>query len=69
MDENINLVLRNTIIDLLDSEDGVNDKGFEGIIELCEHYGWQDIISRVESESSGHFLWGGDAEILRMQKR
>lgn len=36
---NTDLVLRHTIIDLLDSENGVNDKGFEGIIKLCENAG------------------------------
>ncbi len=69
MDENINLVLRNTIIDLLDNENGVNHKGYDGIMQLCEHYGWQDIMSKIESESSGHFLWGDDAETLRAQQR
>ena len=68
--QNIELILRHTIIDLLDNENGVNDKGFEGISKLCERYGWEDILDKVDSfDSSGHFLWEDDAQSLRNATR
>ena len=67
--------LRQTIINLLDDEYGVNDKSFKGIMSLCEENSWQDILDLVEHEfdydndTIRHFLWEADAEILLTAKK
>ena len=69
MSENIELVLRHTIIDLLDNDDGVNLKGYEGIVKLCEHYGWDDVLARTEASNHSYYLTGGEAEFCRFNTK
>ena len=57
--------LRNTIIDLLDDEDGINSKAHDGIAAICTENGWEDINTATELECGRAFLWEGDADSLR----
>lgn len=65
MNKNTNLVLRNLIIDLLDNENGVDEKQFDSIVKLCEYFGFQDILDKVDTEWGGIWLWEADAADLR----
>jgi hypothetical protein len=53
------------VINLLDCEDGVTSLGHDGLVELCEENGWQDINDKTESECGRFFLWEADAADLR----
>lgn len=57
--------LRNTIIDLLDDDHGVNSKGHDGLVELCNENGWDDINRATELQEGRAFLGEEDAEDLR----
>lgn len=58
--------LRNTIIDILDDEDGINVKAWNGIQALCDQYGWSDIFDIVECTDDRYYLGEDDAETLRL---
>ncbi len=57
--------LRNTIINLLDDENGINSKAHDGILEICAENGWDDINSATELMDERAFLNESDAEELR----
>lgn len=57
--------LRNTIINLLDDEDGINSKAHDGILEICVENGWEDINRATNLESGRAFIYEEDAEELR----
>lgn len=57
--------LRNTIINLLDDENGINDKAHNGVLEICEEHGWSDINQATELQNGRAFLNEDDAEDLR----
>ena len=42
--------LRNTILNLLDDEHGINLSGYEGVSEVCCEHGWDDILGTNTSE-------------------
>lgn len=58
-------LLRNTIINLLDDENGINDKAHDGVLEICEEHGWDDITKATELQEGRAFLNEDDAEELR----
>lgn len=58
-------LLRNTIINLLDDEHGVNDMGHDGILEICDENGWSDISRATELQDGRAFIGEEDAEELR----
>jgi hypothetical protein len=57
--------LRNTIINLLDDEDGINSKAHDGILEICNENGWNDITKATELQNGRAFIFEEDAEELR----
>jgi hypothetical protein len=57
--------LRNTIIDLLDDENGINSKAHDGVLEICNENGWNDINEATELQDGRAFLNEDDAEDLR----
>lgn len=57
--------LRLAVINLLDDDYGVNSKGHDGLIAICEHFGWNDITSATELQEDRAFLGEEDAEDLR----
>lgn len=57
--------LRNTIINLLDDEDGINSLAHDGIVEICNENGWNDITEATELQEGRAFIWEEDAEKLR----
>ena len=57
--------LRNTIINLLDDENGVNSAGHDGLLELCIENGWNDITAATELQENRAFLNEDDADDLR----
>ena len=57
-------LLRNTIINLLNDENGVNSAGHDGIIKICNEMGWNDINRATELQSGRAFLMEEDAEKL-----
>lgn len=57
--------LRNTIIDLLDDENGVNEAGYNGIDEICLENNWQDILTQVDGTDGRFYLGEDEAEELR----
>lgn len=61
-------LLRDTIINLLDDENGINDKAHDGVLEICEEYGWSDINQATELQDGRAFLNEDDAEELRKVK-
>jgi len=61
-------LLRNTIINLLDDENGINDKAHNGIFEICKEHGWGDITKATELQEGRAFLNEDDAEDLRKVK-
>lgn len=58
-------LLRNTIINLLDDDDGINSRGHDGIIEICSELGWDDITKKTELQEGKAFIWEKDAHELR----
>jgi hypothetical protein len=58
-------LLRDTIINLLDDENGINDKAHDGVLEICEEHGWSDINQATEFQDGRAFLNEDDAEELR----
>lgn len=44
--------LRNTLIDILNDEHGVNETGFKGIEAICLELGWNDILDAVDHAES-----------------
>jgi hypothetical protein len=58
-------LLRNTILNLLDEEHGINLAGYEGISEICCENGWDDITNKVEDANGRFYLGEDDAEELR----
>ena len=57
--------LRLAVINLLDDDHGVNSKGHDGLIAICENFGWNDITSATELQEDRAFLDDEDAEELR----
>lgn len=62
----MNNKLRQTIINLLDDENGVNETGYRGIQEICGNNQWDDITSKVESTEGRFYLNEDDAIDLRL---
>lgn len=58
-------LLRDTIINLLDDENGINDKAHNGVLEICEEHGWSDINQATELQDGRAFIGEEDAEELR----
>lgn len=58
-------LLRDTIINLLDDENGINDNAHDGVLEICEEHGWSDINRATELQNGRAFLNEDDAEELR----
>lgn len=57
--------LRNTIINLLDDENGINSLAHDGILEICNENGWDDITKATELQNGRAFLNEDDAEDLK----
>ena len=58
--------LREFVISVLDSENGISDKSFTILNEIAEKYKLEDIVLAVDScDDSGHFLTEEDANMLR----
>lgn len=57
--------LRNTVINLLDDENGVNEAGYNGLDEICCENNWTDILTQVESVGGRFFLNEDASEQLR----
>lgn len=60
--------LRETIINLLDDDDGINGKAHDNIVAICEENKWDDINRATVLENERAFLNEDDAEILRQVK-
>jgi len=57
-------LLRDTIIHLLNDDHGVNSKAHDGLLEIIEQNGWQDINSATELQDDRAYLTEEDAEEL-----
>lgn len=57
--------LRDLIINLLDDEDGVNEKAHVQIFDICAEHGWNDINQATEMMEGRSFLYEAKAEELR----
>jgi hypothetical protein len=57
--------LRNTIIDLLDDENGINSKAHDGVFQICVENSWHDINESTDLQNGRAFLNEDDAEDLR----
>lgn len=57
--------LRTFILDLLDDDDGINEKAYQTVVELCVENGWEDICRAVESQDERVFIGEDDADELR----
>lgn len=58
-------LLRKVIIDILDDEHGINSKAHDGILALCNQFGWKDITEKTDLQENRAFLGEEDAEELR----
>lgn len=58
-------LLRDTIINLLDDENGINDKARDGIIQFCVDNEWHDIINAIETQNGRCYIGEDDADELR----
>lgn len=56
--------LRQTLINILDDEHGINSRAHDCIAAVCSHYGWEDINSATELQEERAFLNEDDAERL-----
>ena len=57
--------LRNTIIDLLDDENGINSKAHDGVLQICVENGWEDINKATDLQDGRAYIGEDDAEDLR----
>ena len=57
--------LRNTIINLLDDENGISSAAYEGVNELLCENDWTDIVDAVEAGNDRYFLGEDVADELR----
>jgi hypothetical protein len=57
--------LRNTIIDLLDDENGINSKAHDGVLQICVENGWEDINKATDLQNGRAYIGEDDAEDLR----
>lgn len=57
--------LRQTIINLLDDENGINSRAHDCILNICLQYGWEDINIATELQDGRAFLNEDDAQSLR----
>lgn len=57
--------LRNTIINLLDDEHGINSLAHDGVLQICDQNGWHDITEATELQDCRAFLNEDDADDLR----
>ena len=61
--------LREFVISVLDSENGISDKSFTILNEIAEKYKLEDIVLATDScDDGGHFLNEEDADMLRKNK-
>jgi hypothetical protein len=58
-------LLRDTIINLLDDEEGINEAAYQGVNEICCEHNWTDIADAVEGTKGRYFLGEDDVEDLR----
>lgn len=56
--------LRQTIINVLDDEHGINSRAHDCLAAICSHYGWEDINRATELQNGRAFLNEDDAEDL-----
>lgn len=56
--------LRQTIINLLDDEHGINSRAHDCLAGICSQYGWEDINRATELQEGRAFLNEEDAEEL-----